>query len=111
MSLQVDYRKIQECLEDSLNRLECLRECHLLEHPLEPLPDFLFPLQKTLQDSLLEVNQVLRQSQTLPSQEALAAVRVAAQRALVEAEALVEVLEPSQVQDLGWLAQGRLTDL
>ena len=97
MSLFVDYRKIQECLEDSLNRLECLRECHLLERPLEPLPDFLFPLQKVLQDSLLQVTQALRQAQALPSQEAQELVRAAAQRALVEVEAQVEVLEPGQV--------------
>ena len=56
MSLWVDLRKIQECLEDSLARLECLQECHLREHPLLPLPDFVFPLRKVLQDSLLEVH-------------------------------------------------------
>jgi hypothetical protein len=47
---------------------------------LAPLPDFVFPLRKVLLDSLQEI-QVL---QSL----------VAPQDSLVEAEALVEVLEP-----------------
>ena len=98
MSLSVDYRKIQECLQDSLNRLECLKECHLLETPLEPLPDFLFPLEKTLQDSLEQVALALQEPQGLPSQEARELVQAAAQRALVEAEAQVEVLD-SWVQE------------
>ena len=96
MSLQVDYRKIQECLEDSLNRLECLQECHLLERPMEALPDFVFPLEKALKDSLEQVQLALVQRE-LPSQEAQALVRAAAQRALVEVEEKVEVLEPGQV--------------
>lgn len=79
MSLSVDYRKIQECLEDSLSRLECLKECHLLERPLEPLPDFVFPLEKYLKDSLEQVSVLQEQ------------VRKAS---LVQVEELVEVLEP-----------------
>ena len=52
MSLWVDLRNLQENLQDSQTRLECLKECHLQEYPLVPLPDFLFPLQKALQESL-----------------------------------------------------------
>ena len=56
MSLSVDLWKIHQDLEDSLNRLQCLKECHLQEYPSLPLPDFVFPLQKVLQDSLLEIH-------------------------------------------------------
>ena len=79
MGLWVDYYRLQECLEDSLNRLECLQECHLQEHPLEPLPDLVFPLQKVLQDSLEQLQVLQEQARKVP---------------LVELEAQVEVLEP-----------------
>lgn len=58
MSLSVDLWKLRLDLEDSLHRLECLKECHLQEHPLLPLPDFVFPLQKILQETLLEIHQL-----------------------------------------------------
>ena len=55
MSLWVDLWKLQECLENSLNRLECLKECHLEENPTGLLPDFVFPLEKVLTQSLEEI--------------------------------------------------------
>lgn len=56
MSLSVDLWKLQECLEDSLARLYCLKDCYLQDHPMTPLPDFVFPLQKILQETLLEIH-------------------------------------------------------
>ena len=101
MSLQVDLRKLQECLEDSLSRLECLRECHLLEHPQLPLPDFLFPLQKTLQDSLLEVHlqQQVRPQVRQAIQELLEDPQT---QVLMEKLAQVEAQEQAQVESKGW---------
>lgn len=91
MSLSVDYRKMAECLEDSLDRLECLKDCHLAEYPLEYLPDFVFPLEKALVSALEQLESAQEQELVLESELA------AAQRALVEVEEKVEVLEPGQV--------------
>mgnify|MGYP003339089188 CR=1 FL=1 len=52
--LAVDYWKLEELLQDSLDRLDCLKECHLEEFGY--LPDFAFPLQRILQDSLDQIH-------------------------------------------------------
>lgn len=75
--LTTDYRKLGELLEDSLVRLECLKECHLEEH--QYLPDFVFPLEKALVEALEQ------------TQLELAQARV---RWLSQVEEKVEVLEP-----------------
>lgn len=74
--LLTDYRKLIECLEDSLSRLECLKECHLQE--FRYLPDFVFPLERNLKDSLEQALLVLKVQRV----------------SLVELESQVEVLEP-----------------
>ena len=55
MSLWVDLWKIHQDLQDCQNRLDCLVECHLQERPQGYLPDFVFPLQKVLQQALEEI--------------------------------------------------------
>lgn len=87
--LTTDYRKIQECLEDSLVRLECLKECHLQE--FQVLPDFVFPLEKALVQALESVQQVLAQQSAQVLAQRLVQESV---QQLVRAEELVEVLEP-----------------
>ena len=62
MSLSVDLYRLQEDLLDSQNRLECLKSCHLEEHPKGLLPDFVFPLQKVLRQALEEI-EVLMEKQ------------------------------------------------
>ena len=123
MSLWWDLYRLQEDLEDSQNRLECLVECHLEENPSGLLPDFVFPLQKVLQQALEEI-QILRQElQVRVRPEVQQAIQVlmedpqaqvlmerlaqaeeleraqAAVSELVRVEESVEVLEPGQVQE------------
>lgn len=109
--LWTDYWKLQNLLEDSLNRLECLKDCHLEYQPDQPLPDFVFPLQKVLVQALEElalvlqvrpevqtaIQELLEDPQTQVLMERLA--QAEAQEKLVEVESRVEVLEPCQCQN------------
>ena len=115
MTLWVDLWKMEELLQDSQIRLECLKECHLEENPQGQLPDFVFPLQKALSQALEEIQvlqwglqgrsqkfqAVLNQMKTDPEMQVLMerlAAAEAAERAqvaeLVQAEEQVEVLDP-----------------
>ena len=58
--LWTDYRKLEECLQDSLSRLYCLKSCHL--DSKKDLPDFVFPLEKSLKDSLEQVQLLMHQA-------------------------------------------------
>ena len=91
--LWTDYWKLRDCLEDSLSRLECLKECQLEES--QYLPDFVFPLQKVLQDSLEQVTQVLqvRPEVQLAIQELLKDPKA---QELMERLAQAEALERAQ---------------
>ena len=94
MSLSVDLWKLRQDLEDSQNRLDCLKECHLLESPQDPLPDFVFPLQRVLLQALEEI-QALQEAKVRPE------VRQAVQE-LVEdpqAQVLMELLAQAEAQE------------
>ena len=80
MSLSVDLYRLQENLEDSQSRLQCLIECHLEEDPQGLLPDFVFPLQKVLRQALEEI-QALQDSRVRPE------VRLAIQELLKDPKA------------------------
>ena len=96
MSLSVDLWKLHQDLEDSLNRLECLRECHLQEYPLLPLPDFVFPLQKILQDSLLEIHHL---------QQVRPQVRQALQELVSDPQGQVLMEKLAQAEAAEWKAR------
>ena len=97
MSLWTDLLKIQESLQDSLSRLECLRECHLQERPDHPLPDFLFPLQRYLEQSLEEAQDL----QKVLQKEHLKGLAAQARTAQAVAEARAgQVQKAESVQDL-----------
>ena len=66
--LKTDYRKLEEHLEDSLNRLDCLKRCHL-EWSQTHLPDFVFPLEKALVQALESVQQALLAQELVREQE------------------------------------------
>ena len=96
MSLSVDLWKIHQDLEDSLNRLQCLKECHLQEYPSLPLPDFVFPLQKVLQDSLLEIHHL---------QQVRPQVRQALQELVSDPQGQVLMEKLAQAEAAEWKAR------
>jgi hypothetical protein len=71
---------MEELLEESLARLECLKDCHL-ESALE-YPDFVFALESVTENSLEQVRLVLAKEKALHRLD------------LAKVEELVEVLEP-----------------
>jgi hypothetical protein len=99
MSLSVDLWKVHQDLQDSLNRLECLQECHLQERPEFPLPDFLFPLRKVLLQALEEIPVLQRELQAQARPE----VRLAVQALLEDPQAqeLMARLAELELQDPG----------
>ena len=109
MSLSVDLWKLRQDLEDSLARLECLKECHLQERPGTLLPSFVNPLEQVLQQALEEIPFLQKDFQ----EEVRPEVRKAIQFLMEdpEAQVLMEKLAQAEAQELDWLAQGRLTDL
>ena len=90
MSLWVDLLKLEECLLDSHHRLNCLKDCYLQERQMEALPDFVFPLEKVLQESLEQL--ALLQGQV--KRDHLKAQAQVAQKALSE-----QVPEPGSLAE------------
>lgn len=136
MSLWWDLYQVRELVEDLLARVDCLRECSLQEQ--EQVPDWAFRLQRELVVALEQVPewaQLLGQDQVRPQvlevlerlekdpehQELMARLAVSEaqdrvhelEQELEQAQALVRERERVvvKVEDLGWLAEGPLTEL
>jgi hypothetical protein len=136
VSLWWDLYQVREQVEDLLARVDCLRECSLEEQG--QVPDWTFRLQRELVVALEQVpewGQLLGRDQVRPQvlevlkqleqdpehQELMARLAVSEaqdrvhelEQELEQAQALV--LEREQVvvkvEDLGWLAEGPLTEL
>jgi hypothetical protein len=136
VSLWWDLYQVREQVEDLLRRVECLRECSVQEQG--QVPEWVFPLERELVRALELVpqwGQLLGRDQVRPQvlealkrleqdpehQELMARLAVSEARdrvheleqELEQAQALV--LEREQVvvkvEELGWLAEGPLTEL
>ena len=113
MSLSVDLWKLRQDLEDSLARLECLKECHLQERPGILLPSFVNPLEQVLQQALEEIPFLQKgfQEEVRPAVQQAIQAMMEDPQVQVLMERLAQAEAEERAQELDWLAQGRLTDL